>query len=311
MIEIRIDKKIRVIFTEMLTDVDYDLFWKGIDPDSHDGSDGSYSETVERIHGVCSSIAESFDFQIWYEGQNSFAEFTDADPVVIASAFMKEFPDLKIEFTGGVVDALLKEWIVVEFPDDENAIRITHRSNFEKMDYCKAYGNYGVQVDCYHAGCYSFSNSSSEIFERFYDALHTDGGFGVGSLMDDNELTYKELVEMLQDPSNHANGEKIFGSQFPKMVEFFKIWRDANENHTEVTGWTYHDSHNFRTVVSEADFNETDCTELDEDEQIAILLQYPGIPHIEGTNESEETENYIFHFDRWATNPWTCYVDKK
>ena len=134
-----------------------------------------------------------------------------------------------------------EEWIVVSFPNDESEskIRMTRRSNFEKMDFCKAYGNYGVQVDCDDAGCY-------------------------------------------------------------------------NENHTEVTGWNYHDGHNFRTVVLEADWSDqTDCTELDEEEQLAILLQYPGVPHIEGTNVSVETDDYIFHFDRWATNPWTCYVEKK
>jgi hypothetical protein len=212
-----------------------------------------------------------------------------------------------------LADELLEEWIVVSMTDvyDETQIRMTRRENFEEMDFCSAYGNYGVQVDCDDAGCYAFSNSSSEIFDHFYEALHTDGGFGVGSLMDDNELTYKELVEILQDPLNHANGEEIFGSQFSKMVEFFKSWRDLNENHTEVTGWTYHDSHNFRTVISEAYFGEVDCIELDEEEQIAILLQYPGVPYIEGTHASEETDDYIFHFDRWATNPWTCYVEKK
>jgi hypothetical protein len=250
---------------------------------------------------------------LWFLTEEEIEEFETkperkAELIEQISAYVTENHNYNI-----LAEDLLEEWIVVEFPYDESesAIRMTRRSHFEKMDFCKAYGNYGVPVDCDNAGCYAFSNSSSEIFEHFYEALHTDGGFGVGSLMDENELTYKELVEMLQDPLNHANGEEIFGAQFPKMVEFFKMWRDLNESHTQVTGWTFHDSHNFRTVISEADFGEVDCVELDEEEQIAILLQYPGVPHIEGTNASEETDDYIFHFDRWATNPWTCYVEKK
>lgn len=202
------------------------------------------------------------------------------------------------------INDLLEKWIVVDFGDEqEDRIRVTRRSNFEKINLCDCYGNYGQSVGCYDAGCYSFENSASTIYEHFYEAI--SNRFGFGSLMDDNELTTSDLVDILKSELD----SNIF-PEFKKMVEFFKKWRTENENHTEVKGWTYHDSHNFRTVILEADFSETDCVELDEEEQIKILLQMPETtPHIEGTNTSEEIEDYIFKFDLWATNPWYCFVE--
>lgn len=211
-----------------------------------------------------------------------------------------------------LADDLLEEWIVVDFgPDTEDRYRVTQRSNFEEMDFCKAYESNGAQIGCYYASCYSFENSSLRIFEDFYEALNKKG-FGIGSLMDDNELTYSELVEMLESKDEYDRGIQIFGNEFSQMVEFFKSWREANETHTKVKGWTFHDSHNFCTVIMEADFGEVDCNELDENEQKEILLQMPKtFPHIESTETSEETEDFIFHFDRWATNPWYCSVERK
>lgn len=199
------------------------------------------------------------------------------------------------------VDQLLEKWIVVSFPyaDHDDAIRVTRRNNFEKIEFCKAYGNYGVQVDCYNAGCYSLDNSSSSFksdLEAFIkEKFNLEGEFSY----DD----YKEQQE------NSIDTDQVLCIEIDKAV---KAWIDENETHTEVTGWTYHDSHNFKTVVSEADFGEVDCNELDEEEQIEILLQMPETaPYMDGFNTSEETEDFIFRFDRWATNPWFCYVERK
>lgn len=210
-------------------------------------------------------------------------------------------------------EELLEKWIVVQILDADptDAIRVTRRSNFEKMSFCNAYGNYGVQVDCNNAGCYTFSNSESSIFLDFSKKLY--GAFpGSEAIVDENEMTDKELAECFIDSYSHKSLKDMFGEEFGKMLEFFNAFRKENETHTEVTGWTFHDSHNFRTVISECDFGEPDCVELDEEDQIEILLQMPETaPHIDGTNASEETEDYIFHFDRWATNPWFCCVERK
>ena len=203
-----------------------------------------------------------------------------------------------------LADDLLEKWIVVFFPyaDHNDAIRVTRRNNFEKMDFCKAYDNNGVQVDCYNAGCYTLDNSgsvaqsdcSSAVNEKFNVCVSLEKCAGSWTVIPANE------------------DDEFSDELISEIKKYIKEWQDENETHTEVTGWTYHDSHNFKTVVSEANFGEADCTELDEEEQIEILLQMPETaPYMDGFNTSEETEDFIFHFDRWATNPWFCYVERK
>lgn len=264
-------------------------------------------------------------------GEVSLYEYVTAesqsDPNFFRFLFSEEFEqdfdsslsvDQKSEFENWVLqlrkEFLLENWIVVSFPyaDHDNTIRVTRRANFEQMNFCDAYGDYGQQVSCYDAGCYSFENSASSIFDDFYTAI--SDRYGIGSLMDDinaGNFTVNDLVDLLKE-SNLDLGVEYFGKDFHKMIKFFEAWKAKNENHTEVTGWTYWDSHNHKTVVSKCDFGEPDCIELDEEEQIEILLQMPETtPYINGTNASEETEDFFFHFDRWATNPWFCYVEKK
>lgn len=213
-------------------------------------------------------------------------------------------------------DELLEKWIVVSFPDADpyNTIRITRRSNFEEISFCEAYGNYGQNVGCYDAGCYSFNNTDSEIFDHFYDEASKKFGFNE-DILDALELSHRGLYEMLIEPTGSVAYKVMKDAikNWDSVIEFFKAWREENETHTEVTGWTYHDSHNFKTVVVDSNgYGEPDCYELEEDEQKEILLQMPETaPYMDGFNTSEETEDFIFRFDRWADNPWFCYVERK
>lgn len=198
---------------------------------------------------------------------------------------------------------LLEKWIVVDFgADTEDRLRVTRRSNFEKMNFCDAYGQYGKKVGCYDAGCYTLENSGSSaqsdcasaIREKFNVCVSLEKCAGTWTVIpsDEDDEFSEELIS--------------------KIESFIESWQGENTSHTEILGWTYHDSHNFCTVVLEADFGEPDCVELDEDEQIEILLQMPETaPYMENFNTSEETDNFIFSFDRWATNPWFCTVERK
>lgn len=214
------------------------------------------------------------------------------------------------------INELLEKWIVVYFDvncDEYNRYRVTRRSNFQEMDFCKAHGDYGVQVDCNNAGCYSFNNTDSEIFDHFYDEASKMFDFNE-DILDELELTHRGLYEMLIEQTGSVAYKimKDFIPAWDDVIAFFKEWREQNETHTQVKGWTFHDSHNFKTIVCETQFGETDCTELDKEEQIEILKQMPQTaPHIEGTNNIQETEDYIFHFDLLDTNPWFCYVERK
>lgn len=196
---------------------------------------------------------------------------------------------------------LLKNWIVVKFPyaDDNDAIRVTRRSNFEETNLCDTYGNYGSKVDCFDAGCYSLDNGSSSFKSDL--ELFIEEKFNL-----EGEFSYDDYKEQQED------GIDTDQPLFIEIDKAVKNWIKENENHTEVTAWSFHDSNNFKTVVLKTDFGEPDCEELDDEVQIDVLLQMPEpAPWIEGTDTTEESENYLFHFDRWATNPWFCYVERK
>ncbi len=255
-------------------------------------------------------------------GENSLYEYvyceSQGDPNFFRWLFEEEFNedfDLSLsdeqreQFKNWVEklkrEFLLEKWIVVRFSyaDNDDTIRVTCRRNFEKMNLCEAYADYGQKVGCYQAGCYSLDNSSSDALKDLIQAISEK--FGI----EENNINIIESGEIFEIEA--GDGEE-FGFNEDAVNKFISEWREINEYHTEVVGWIYHDSHNFKTVVLEADFGETDCVELEEEEQIQILQQMPEkTPYIEGTNTSVETEDFIFHFDRWATNPYFCYVEKK
>jgi len=206
------------------------------------------------------------------------------------------------------VDELVEKYIIVKFDDEtEDPIRMTKRDHFEKVNMCDCYAKYGNKVGCYAAGCYSFDNSDSSFRLDCKTALVQKFPELDKYTMDVNEDGSVEFVD--EDQFENLNERNALNDE--GYAAFIKDWKQKNETHTEVTAWTFHDSHNFKTVVLDTDFGEPDCTELDEAEQRAILAEYPGVPHIEGTIANEETENFIFSFDLWATNPWVCYIERK
>lgn len=234
----------------------------------------------------------------WDNG-DEYIEYKNGIPVFLMYNNNKEQENLKSQ--------LLEKWIVVEFnysEDSEKSLAVTRRSNFEEINMCDTYADYGNQVGCCNAGCYSLDNSESTAASDCKDAIEEK--FNLGFCIDIEECAGEFTVVSLDDE------KELTESQVSEIETFIVNWREANENHTKVTGWTYHDSHNFKTVTIASDFGETDATELEEDDQIEILLEMPeSTPYISGTDCTEETENYEFHFDRWATNPWYCYVVRK
>lgn len=216
-------------------------------------------------------------------------------------------------------EKLLEKWIVVKmnFTDE---ICVTRRSNFEEMNLCDAYENYGQIVGCCNAGCYALDNSDSNIQSDFLLAienemnvkLHSSFGNEFGSCFTSiDELI--ENIDSLNDLDDESKEIYNYTDIDTDAVRVFaQKWVTENENHTTITGWTYWDGSNHKTITLKAEFSETDCTELDEDDQVEILLEMPeSAPYISGTNTSEETENFTFLFDRWADNPWYCYVERK
>lgn len=320
-IEVKIENaEATLYFNGLLTDQDFLLYWKGIDPDNNDASDSKMSETLQAIRDIyldCVLEGGHSDFQVWgpVNGASEPSFGMHIDPAKVPSMVCRlreKFGDIEVEYTGGAVDTLLEKYIVVELNDteSEDRIRVTRRANFENMNLCGAYENYGRTVGCEDAGCYVFSNSESTVALDFSKELYEKFP-GVEAIVDENEMSHREFCEFFIDSMNHKTGRDLFGvERFKEMLAFFTEWEAANTSHTEVTGWTFHDGHNFKTIILD-EHDENACTELAESEQIDILLQMPEFPHMDGFYTTEDAEAYTYHFDRYAENPWHCYVNRK
>lgn len=271
---------------------------------------------------ILADAAELENGYLWFLTEEEITEFETSNKHRRSELLAEIFNYVQENYNYNLkAERLMEKWIVVDFGADvEDPIRVTRRDNFENMLFCRAYsGDYGQLVDCNNAGCYAFYNSESPIHSDFL--YQVEKKFDVElynyfnkrfSMSFDTVETFIGMIEELnEDTENHED----FNYTIIDVVElkkFAETWKEKNESHTKIKGWTFHDSHNFKTVVLETELFEPDCTEVDDIEQIDILLQMPETaPYMDGFNTSEETEDYYFYFDRWATNPWYCYVEIK
>jgi len=82
----------------------------------------------------------------------------------------------------------------------------------------------------------------------------------------------------------------------------------------EVEAWTYCDGSNFRSLILSTEAGVADVEKVDEELESAILAELPNEPlpseYEEGV-ASVETENYIFSFSQFASDPFYCRVEYK
>ena len=82
----------------------------------------------------------------------------------------------------------------------------------------------------------------------------------------------------------------------------------------EVEGWTYFDGSNFMSFFLSSDVGITDVEEVYEELENSILSELPDKP---SSNMYElgiarvETENYIFSFSQFPSDPFYCRVNYK
>ncbi len=193
----------------------------------------------------------------------------------------------------------LENTIVVR--NEEGEMFMTSKENFETQNLCECFGNYGHKNDCYDSGCYSLDNSACEMHN---DLLrYIDKKMNTTYFTDLESCSFDSIDEFISlfDDEKNIDAIKVLAEE----------WVKENTNHTEVEAWTYWNGSNHETLVLESDSGMNDVTELDDDEQEKIISEYQGMPHIEGTHSSEETENYIFSFSRMANDPWICSIRTK
>lgn len=102
-IEIKIENgEATLVFDGLLSQSDYDQFWKGIDPDNNDGSDGEMTETLQKIFDIynpCVLEGRNSDFQVWGPDP-SFAMHIDPAKVPAMVAELKEaFGEIEVDYS--------------------------------------------------------------------------------------------------------------------------------------------------------------------------------------------------------------------
>lgn len=136
---------------------------------------------------------------------------------------------------------------------EENFVLVSMRANFEKVRLCETYGDYGQQVGCYNAGCYSLDNSESTCKEDLEQYI-TD------KFKLREKFSYDDFIE--QEEAND------------KIKESIKTWIEENENHSSCVAYTYWDGSNFATAlisnenfedhISHVEINEQEAREIEE-----------------------------------------------
>jgi hypothetical protein len=212
--------------------------------------------------------------------------------------------------------ALLEKWIIVKmnFTNDDET-RVTLRRNFDTEKVCDGYDSYGQLIGCYNASCYALDNPSSSIGKDLLLAIDSEMKVNLYNAFDAKFGTDFNSIDNLIEKIDSLNEREVcykevfnYTNVDTKAVRVFaEKWLNDNENHTEDEQWTYWDGSNYNTI-SLTD----DCTELDKESQIEILLEMPQTkPYISNTYKIIKTKNYEFSFDRWSTNPWYCIVEHK
>lgn len=202
---------------------------------------------------------------------------------------------------------------------EDSRIFITDETSFENINACKAYNDYGQQVGCCDAGCYTLKNEGSGIHKDLFEAL-TDK-YGYITYLDENisfqslyeKLDFFNSVKALNDNlCDLINHEAIEFDDFSNTMGFILAWVKENENHTEIEALTVWNGSNHKTVaVLTSDFgygeSQQYVTELDEEESEKYLKAYEehisGQP-LEGTYRVINCEGFTIStsrmLDDWA-----------
>lgn len=137
---------------------------------------------------------------------------------------------------------------------EENFILVSMRSNFEKVRLCETYGDYGQQVGCYNAGCYSLENSEST-FKQDLESYITE------KFKLEENFSYDDFAELDEDDVDKEIKESI------------KTWIEENENHGSCVAYTYWDGNNFATVIIENEYFDDQVSHVEIDEEEAKLIE--------------------------------------
>jgi hypothetical protein len=180
---------------------------------------------------------------------------------------------------------------------------ITDRDNFEETNLCECYDNYGIEIDCCTAGCYTLDNSECDA--RKDCAEYIKEKFKLVKIDEDGDEEDIEFEITGDCEIEFGDEDDADGFDIDAINAEIEKWERENACHTEVEAYTFHDGHNFKTLTAgyESDHADGELVEVEDeddpdDEVVKILAEFDS-------NEWDwsdwawgyrykETENYTF-----------------
>ena len=191
------------------------------------------------------------------------------------------------------------DYAVIRLDDYEGGFSIVNKDDIKTNRLCETYDNYGNQVGCYDAGCYSFSNSASGMHEDCIDAINEKFNL---------KLDYESWMANLEEWERYLKNNEIPEDKIADILDFIKEFEKENTQHAEVKAITYWDGHNWHDLILEHAYDGyTDGYILDEEEAADILAAWEkincNIGHISKVSKSVFTiykgVGYLFSDDRY------------
>lgn len=167
----------------------------------------------------------------------------------------------------------------------------------ETLNLFETYDGYGQEVGHYNAGDYHFGNSESSAVRDCEKAIAEKFDISLSNINIINEGGDDFIVEP-GDGEDHGFDEAA-------VNEFIKVWRSENESLTEVGGFTYHDGHNFQTIVTRIDDGEPTHNEVDDEDILRELNDAIA-------NKSFEVSGFgtdVYTFNGWVVIDSNCQGD--
>jgi hypothetical protein len=189
-----------------------------------------------------------------------------------------------------------------------NRFFIVKEGSFKNTCLCECYGNYGRQLNCYDAGCYSRHNTDSNFhrhaFSELYEILGERQASKITQLRE--ELEDDEAFRYFFTPRAFDVYVNISKTLLQKCKSFLAKWERENTEHTECEALTFWNGHNHESVVlgdecGESGLNFTFNHELD------IEVLYEVLNYLENDKISDK---YLISEAQFEGDWWLYEVEK-
>jgi len=192
----------------------------------------------------------------------------------------------------------MKDTIIV-IRGNNGDMGIIMESNIKSMNYCNTHSNYGQEIGCCDAGCYSFDNDNSDFLKDL-----------IKFIKEKYDIEIDEFESYYSSPEEFIKEFEGF-NDFQDIKKSIENWIEENEHHVLCNAVDYWDGSNWKSIITYNEYcDEFGYDVLDEmnEEVQTIKKELPdSTPYIEGTCLDVKTENYTFSFSRYPS-PYFCEI---